>query len=183
MTTCPKACQCTNCELSRQQPTDLEKLIDTVYSPKKKVAETNGNKKTEVESSSNSKSCDSPKTKSESSPKKTAENGGASPALSPKSRPKTSSLSPRPSQVSKTTRISSKSPGPQQVSKTTRNSSPIPPKASKTTRNSSLSPGPPVSKAGRPRSKEAKASPAPNNPSKVRTEQSQPCQVFLTDPV
>ena len=33
---CPRTCNCPNCQIAKQQPTNLEKLIDKVYSPVKK---------------------------------------------------------------------------------------------------------------------------------------------------
>ena len=33
--TCPRSCTCQNCQTAKLQPTNLEKLIDTVYSPVK----------------------------------------------------------------------------------------------------------------------------------------------------
>ena len=33
---CPRTCNCPNCQIAKQQPTNLEKLLDKVYSPVKK---------------------------------------------------------------------------------------------------------------------------------------------------
>ena len=33
--TCPRSCSCQNCQTAKLHPTNLEKLIDTVYSPVK----------------------------------------------------------------------------------------------------------------------------------------------------
>ena len=33
--TCPRSCTCQNCQIAKLHPTNLEKLIDTVYSPVK----------------------------------------------------------------------------------------------------------------------------------------------------
>lgn len=33
--TCPKGCGCNNCEIARQLPNNLEKLLEIVYSPRK----------------------------------------------------------------------------------------------------------------------------------------------------
>jgi hypothetical protein len=36
--TCPKLCSCDNCGIAKKYPNNLEKLIDTVYSPTKREA-------------------------------------------------------------------------------------------------------------------------------------------------